>query len=402
MWKHRNEVIYNSSRNTASISSINDNNNIPTINKISIANILNDYFMNVGRVLHDNIPHTHTQTHNIDNNPRTIRLFHTTEEEITTKIRAMKKKHNIDDFISSNSCKDNCNLLAPILCRLINECLTNGTFPSILKCSRIVPIYKEGSPLHPVNYRPIINACCIFIDLRKPFHTIPHTYLLNKIFHYGIRGIAHTLLSDYLSLRKQYVDIKGIHSDNVNNQNQFGLPQGSNLGPLLFLLYINGIFDLKLNGTLLLYADDATLVYFHTDPHTLEKKLQEDLNLIANWLRINKLTLNATKTKYMIIKACAATNHSNDLNLRIDNNILSRVTSFKYMGITLQENLKWNLHIDSICRKIMGITSIVNRLGNKIHQSTRISFYYSMINSHLSYLLPVWCTSASQNDLSRL
>lgn len=89
-------------------------------------------------------------------------------------------------------------------------------------------------------------------------------------------------------------------------------------------------------------------------------------------------------------------------NLSISNSTINRVSSFKYLGILIQENLKWNLHIDSICRKITGISSVLNRLGNKVHHKSRIALYYSMVNSHLSYLTPVWSTSASQNDISRL
>lgn len=89
-------------------------------------------------------------------------------------------------------------------------------------------------------------ACCVFIDLRKAFDTIPHMQLLDRLNQYGIRGNVNNLLRDYLSQRKQYVDINGTHSENITSSNQFSLPQGSNLGPLLFILYINDIFGLKL------------------------------------------------------------------------------------------------------------------------------------------------------------
>lgn len=125
-------------------------------------------------------------------------------------------------------------------------------------------------------------ACCIFIDLCKAFDTIPHELLLETLRNYGFRDNVNDLLRDYLKDRMQNVDIGDHNSDNSCNHNPFSLPQGSNLGPLLFLIYINGIFDLKLNGWLILFADDATLIYFDTNPTTLQQKIQEDLNQIFN------------------------------------------------------------------------------------------------------------------------
>lgn len=244
-------------------------------------------------------------------------------------------------------------------------------------------------------------ACCVFIDLCKAFDTIPHALLLDILTNYGFRGNLNRLLREYLSDRMQYVDIGDSYSNNTRNHNPFALPQGSNLGPLLFLIYINGIFELKLNGTLILFADDATLMYFDTDINNIQEKIQEDLNTIGSWLSFRKLTLNANKTKYMLVKSGQSI-HAPNFNISIANTNLARVSSFKYLGITLQENLKWNLHIDSICRKIMGISCIMNRLGGKIHNTARISLYYSMVNSHLSYLIPVWGTTTNLMDIARL
>lgn len=247
------------------------------------------------------------------------------------------------------------------------------------------------------------TACCVFIDLKKAFDTVPHELLLDTLDNYGIRGNANKLLSEYLTDRKQYVDINGKTSDELSNENRFALPQGSNLGPLLFILYINGIFNLKLKGTLMLFADDAVLVYFDNDIQMLKDNIQHDLNIIANWLSRKKLTLNAEKTKFMLIKPGVSVEPMNtDFSLFIDNKQISRVPSFKYLGITLQENLKWDLHIDSICRKIMGISCVVKRLGGQINNTTKIALYYAMVNSHLTYVSPVWSTSATNNNVNRL
>lgn len=166
-------------------------------------------------------------------------------------------------------------------------------------------------------------------------------------------------------------------------------------------MFINGIFDLKLNGTLTLYADDATVTCFNSDPNVLNRLIQEDIDTIANWFIRNKLTPNADKTHYMIIKQ-GPSRDLPDFNITICNKSIDRVNSFKYLGITIQDDLKWNEHVDTICKKIAGAAYVMKRLGNKIDLGIKKSLYFSMINSHLSYCSPVWGTSATRDDITRL
>lgn len=116
--------------------------------------------------------------------------------------------------------------------------------------------------------------------------------------------------------------------------------------------------------------------------------MQDDLNLITAWLLNNKLTLNSAKTKLMLLKQGQPITDDTNFDVFISRQAIERVSHFKYLGITIQNNLKWNLHTDKICNKIAGISSVIKRLGTKINNATRISFYYAMINSHLSYLSP--------------
>lgn len=464
MWSKLNEIIYNKKQCRNHISAIINPNNGITTNKSMIANTLNEYFINVGKTLHDaiNIQSRPLHFYTCPNILNSMYLYFTNENEVASKIYALKNSNCLKDYISANTVKKHCDLITPRITKLINDSFRTELFPSSLKQARIVPIHKTGDRLLPANYRPIsllpslskifesilcdrINkflalnniihanqygfqkqsgslsaaatvidllqtkldencktfACCIFIDLCKAFDTIPHEQLLKILYAYGFRGRINLLLRDYLKNRMQYVDIGDSHGDNSCNPNPFALPQGSNLGPLLFLIYINGIFDLKLNGTLVLFADDATLIYFDTDPNLMQNKIQEDLNLISSWFTYNKLTVNASKTKYMLIKPGRPLNMPN-LSINISNTVLSRVTSFKYLGITIQENLKWDIHIDTVCRKIMGISCVMNRFGCNLNNTARISLYYSMVNSHLSYLNPIWGTSATLTDIARL
>lgn len=152
----------------------------------------------------------------------------------------------------------------------------------------------------------------------------------------------------------------------------------------------------------MLYADDAVLIYFNDNPVVLKSKIQNDLDALAKWMTDNKLTLNANKTKYMIFKSSHARGELNDFTLSIHNDKIQRVASFKYLGIILNENLSWSTYINSIRGKLAGVSGAVRRLGNRIHDSTRISLYYSLCNSYLSYLMPVWSTSATQSELKSL
>lgn len=464
MWSKLNQIIFNKTNVKKSVPVLKLSNGEISLNRKEIANTLNRFYINIGKSLHDEIPISNLMNVNLNiNNNHTMFLFDTSSGEVLLKIMKMKNSCSLKEFISANSIKNHSLKFAPILSKLINKHFNEGSFPNVLKCSRVVPLYKDGTPLSPSNYRPIsilpvfskvfesilcdrmneflkqhniINknqygfqrnsgtlsaattvvnllqvscdsvtgmiACCVFVDLRKAFDTVPHILLLEILHGYGFRGIVNSLIRDYLNNRDQYVDLSDITSESETNYNRFSVPQGSNLGPLLFLLYINGIFDLKLNGNLILFADDAVLIYFNTDVNVLKQKMQDDLIMIENWLLINKLTLNADKTKYMLIKSHGPPVIQNDFSLQMCNRLLNRVSSFKYLGITLQDNLKWGLHVDSLCRRIIGFSSVVNRLGNKLSPSTRISVYYSMVNSQLVYLLPVWNTSALSNDINRL
>lgn len=464
VWKQMNEIFFNKKQTANRIIALQINETSVSNDSLVIANTLNHFFKDIGKSIHDEI--TQQSPNNlipIICNPLSMWLFESTPNEIAHSILKLKNCNAFKDYISTRTCKEHVNILAPTLSKLINNCFENGTFPGELKSSRIVPIFKSGNPLLATNYRPIsilpvlskifesvfhnrlinfilrsqiINknqygfqkqsgtlsaaasivnmiqtnldktknnsACCVFIDLRKAFDTVPHRLLTDRLQQYGIRGNALSICKEYLQNRKQFVDINETHSETMINDNDFSLPQGSNLGPLFFILFINEIFKLKLNGTLTIYADDATVTYCNADPNQLKQKMQEDLNAIANWFISNKLTPNAEKTHYMLIKPGPHRDYVPNFSLTMCNKNIERVSSFKYLGIIIQDDLKWNEHIDSICKKITGAAYVIKRLGNKIDTGLKKSLYYSMINSHISYCAPVWGTSTTTEDVTRL
>lgn len=143
-------------------------------------------------------------------------------------------------------------------------------------------------------------AGCLFLDLSKAFDTIDHGFLLRKLDAYGVRGLPNELFRSYLNGRKQTVLINGHRSD--DRKIEIGVPQGSNLGPLLFLIYINDLSQLKLHGIPRLFADDTVLSYASNNPQEIINQMEEDLQTVHAFLENNLLSLNASKTKCMIFR----------------------------------------------------------------------------------------------------
>jgi len=190
-------------------------------------------------------------------------------------------------------------------------------------------------------------AMGLFLDLQKAFDTVNHSILLDKITFYGIRGIAHDWFTSYLTHRKQFVSVRGICSK--SELIKHGVPQGSVLGPLLFLLYINDIANCVPDLKIKLFADDTNIFLFNKKIDILFLEANETLNQFNIWFRANKLSLNTEKTQYMIFKKPRQKLDKNLFpDLKVENKIISHVTSCKYLGVTLDEDLSFIIHIDNI------------------------------------------------------
>ena len=199
--------------------------------------------------------------------------------------------------------------------------------------------------------------CCIFFDFQKAFDTVPHKNLMDKLRQLEFHPLILKWIHSYLRNRKQHVVVNGVASSSVPVIS--GVPQGAVLGPLLFLIYIDGISILKFSdgSTLSLYADDM-LLYKVTSSNADYIHLQHDIDRIQNWSSDNLMSFNVSKCKCMLI---SHKTHMNYPSLTLSGEYLEIVQCYKYLGILLSSNLSWSTHIGSICVKIRKLLGLLHR-----------------------------------------
>jgi hypothetical protein len=196
-------------------------------------------------------------------------------------------------------------------------------------------------------------VCGIFVDLEKAFDTVHHDILCNKLESYGLRGKSNDLIKSYLGGRSQFVSIDGFDSE-VRSVT-CGVPQGSSLGPLLFLIYINDVRLCLSKTSCGHFADDTFVLYSSKKPKTLETVINNELKEVIKWLRLNKLSLNAAKTELIIFRSNRHPINYSNISIKFNGHKLTPVSRVKYLGMYIDEHLSWDCHVAELAKMLVYI-----------------------------------------------
>ena len=429
-----------------------------------VANVLNNHFTSIAENLAKNLGTTESNPMDFmgpeNNQSMYLKLIeiHEILEEIASIV--IKKAKGYDQ-IAPKIIKWASHLFAPVLLVIFNKCIDLGFYPGNMKIGEVAPIYKKGDQDGESNYRPITVltqfnqiferllykrylsfferfniitkkqfgflkkhctehaildlkeflmskldskevAAVLFLDLQKAFDTVSHDILLKKLHHYGVRGNAYQLLKSYLSGRMQRTKVKNALSDLALVL--WGVPQGSVLGPLLFLIFIN---DLPNASDLIswLFADDTALALSSASIQELEIRFNYEVNKVHDWLLTNRLSVHySDKTQYMLIQRPNLKNRAiSSMNFKLFMGIheIEKTNNYTYLGIIIDDKLNWKLQISKMCSKLSSVCGILSKVRHYLDRAALLLIYNSLFDSRLRYGILGWGTASNQH-LSRL
>ncbi len=450
-WSVLNTIIGKSHDKSNITDSFIVNNNVITDTK-TIANEFCTYFANVGKKYAEAIPNSrNSPNHYLGTSPNTKSLFlgPTDPNEIKKLIMSFKPKKSAgDDGITMQLLRwvsDSCS--GPVA-TLINMSLEQGIFPCAMKLAKVIPIFKAKSKEQFANYRPISllsniskilekvvhkrlysfiekhdilydrqygfrpehstidaitdfmadvlpsldrkqHCLSVYLDLSKAFDTINHKLLLMKLNYYGIRGRALEWFRSYLKQRRQYVSYNGENSS--TQVVEYGVPQGSVLGPLLFIIYSNDLSSSLSHCKTILFADDTTVFKTGTNLPTLYHQVNQDLDTLNDWFKANQLSINPTKTKYILFQkdAYSVAQYGN-LALNIEAEILERVTNTKFLGVFIDNKFSWCKHTEHCGKKMSSGIYAINMSKHILSTKHLKTLYYSLVHPYIIYGIQLW------------
>ena len=466
MWKNINHVISGKGRysKTTTISAIKDDLGNTIHDEKLIADQLNKYFVEIGPKLSNKLPASpRVFSEYLDPVDCEFQFLMINDETVYKKIMKLKPNKGAGlDKIPQKLIKDSAVVITPYLNLIFNLSLSEGKFPDDWKKARVSPIFKSGNREECGNYRPIsilsaiskifekivfdqlsqylitnkilndyqsgfrkgYSTCSsllrttnewlvnmdkglingvVFLDLKKAFDTVDHNILIKKLEFYGLKNNTLRWFISYLCHRKQIckVGMSVSNSENITT----GVPQGSNLGPLLFLLYINDLPNCLDSSVPALFADDTNLTTSGSTASEIQDNLEIELNKVHTWLLANKLTLNVDKTEYMLIGSRQRLSQViSDPILSMGSEGIKRTLSTKTLGVVVDECLTWKDHIDKVAKKAAKGIGMLRRSKHLFDTDTLKTIYSTFVLPHFDYCSLVWnnCSKTLQNKLQKL
>ena len=453
VWEGIKEIVNIKSKNYNNPTSI-EINNIFTTDPVQICNGFNDYFVNIADDIlnkrkYDGKKHYSDYLHNPNNHSFAFELCDAWEVNLLIK-QLNSSKASGPNGIPTKILQLISEEISPPLSKIINIAIASGTHPDRLKLVNAIPIFKKGSRLLVSNYRPISllsninkifekivykriynfieeNKCLyslqfgfrakhstthalinitekirsaldnnkvasgIFVDLQKAFDTVNHEILLSKLEYYGFRGIINDWFRSYLQERKQKVCINGFESEIKTIHH--GVPQGSVLGPILFLLYINDLHKCITFSETFHFADDTNFLNISNDYKTLQNNVNRDLLALHEWLLANKISLNKDKTELIYFHKVRS-KVPNDLKIKMNGKRLFHSNKIKYLGVYIDETLIGKEHSDELSKKLSRANGILAKARHFVPLSHLKSIYHATFSSNVFYGAQIWGQSS--------
>ena len=445
-WMLLNQIINktNNHRNNVPESFIDTQDNI--CSKADIPEGFNDFFSSIGQKLDSEIPKTNNDPLNYlmqgDYEPFTSTL-QTSPSQVENIIKSLNSVGGGIDRISTRILLGTYKSILSHLTFFFNLCLKTSVFPNNLKVAIIKPLYKSGRKDRFTNYRPIsllpilskilekllhatlsnfldenniLNdlqfgfrkgystympiahmhneitqnleknhlTCTLYLDLKKAFDTVSTEILLKKLYFIGIRGSLYDILKSYLEDRYQITKV----NDECSSKKKInlGVPQGSILGPLLFILYIDDLRNITNLANFYMFADDTAIMIKARNSEHLQSVINEVMPLVTKWFQTSRLSLNVQKTHYQIYSMLYAP----DIDIFINAHKIERKHCVKYLGIHIDENLKWKSHIESVASTLSSNIGVMGRAKYLLSSRELILLYNSLVLPYLNYCVAIW------------
>ncbi len=408
------------------------------------ANELNNHFANIGNAINNQLHNTENIEDFLPNfHPPIFDLHLVTEIDLIAAIDRLSSSASCSfDGITSYIVKSGKSELLPVLLYIFNLSIKTKTFPELWKPAKVTPLFKAGDPSDANNYRPIsilptlgkvlerlvhnqlyeyltannlLNSCqsgfrkghstgtclidflhniygeideggacgVLFLDLSKAFDTVDHDIIKIKLKSLGLKEAAITWFSSYLKGRTQQTQVGNSLSSPMHTSS--GVPQGSILGPLLFVCYVNDLPKFCKNLQPFMYADDTALLVKGKNIMEIQNQLQYDFNQILRWLSANRLSLNAKKTKSMLLCHSRSPLANTTLHINCGETIIEPVRTMKYLGIHLDNHLSFNEHIENTIKKVNQRTRIMWKVRNFIDLNLATYLYKTLIHPLYTY-----------------